>query len=82
VHFDQSLIADLARAALAAGTELQYAVYGAAASDATGVLQAGNAPRAATIGYPRANSHGYEVSRLAVFDHLVATLFAYVEALS
>ena len=30
----------------------------------------------------RANSHGYEVSRLSVFDHLVNTLFAYVEELA
>jgi putative aminopeptidase FrvX len=81
-HFHQPLIGELAQAATRAGTDLQYAVYGAAASDATGVLQSGLAPRAATIGYPRANSHGYEVSRLSVFDHLVNTLFAYVEGLA
>ena len=34
VHFDQGLIADFAAAAGRAGTELQYAVYTAAASDA------------------------------------------------
>lgn len=80
-HFHQGLIGELANAASRANTELQYAVYAAAASDATGVLQAGLAPRAATIGYPRANSHGYEVCRLSVFDHLVNTLFSYVEGL-
>jgi putative aminopeptidase FrvX len=79
VHFDQFLIRDLARAATLAGTELQYAVYSAAASDASGVLESGGAPRAATIGYPRDNSHGYEVSRLQVFEHLIATLFEYVK---
>ncbi len=79
VHFDQFLIRDLAQAAAKAGTELQYAVYSAAASDATGVLDSGGAPRAATIGYPRANSHGYEVSRLSVFENLIATLFEYVK---
>jgi len=81
-HFHQPLIGELAQAAICANTDLQYAVYSAAASDATGVLQTGLAPRAATIGYPRANSHGYEVSRLSVFDHLVNTLFAYVEELA
>lgn len=81
-HFHQGLIGELASAAARANTELQYAVYGAAASDATGVLQAGLAPRAATIGYPRANSHGYEVCRLSVFDHLVNTLFSYIEGLT
>ena len=78
VHFDQFLIRDLAAAAGRAGTELQYAVYSAAASDATGVLDSGGAPRVATIGYPRTDSHGYEVSRLRVFENLIATLFEYV----
>ena len=81
-HFHQGLIGELTRATQRAGSELQYAVYGAAASDATGVLQSGLAPRAATIGYPRANSHGYEVCRLSVFQHLVNTLFTYVEDLA
>ena len=80
IHFDQGLIADLAVAAQRAGTQLQYAVYDRAASDASGVLQAGHAPRAATIGYPRENSHGYEVCRLRVFDNLIATLFCYLHA--
>ncbi|MDA0337566.1 MAG: M20/M25/M40 family metallo-hydrolase [bacterium] len=78
VHFDQGLISDLATAAQRAGTELQYAVYAAAASDATGVLQAGGAERCATIGYPRENSHGYEVVRWSVFRHLTATLGEWV----
>ena len=80
LHFDQALIGDLSQAADSAGTELQYAVYGRAASDASGVLAAGLAPRCATIGYPRANSHGYEVARLSVFENLVATLFEYLRA--
>jgi putative aminopeptidase FrvX len=78
VHFDQGLIEDLGTAAGRAGTELQYAVYSAAASDATGVLQVGGAERCATIGYPRENSHGYEVVRWSVFSHLTATLGEWV----
>jgi putative aminopeptidase FrvX len=80
-HFDQRLIRDLAAAAKRAGTEFQYAVYSAAASDATGVFSSGLAPRTATVGYPRANSHGYELCRLSVFEHLTAALFAYLESL-
>ena len=80
VQFDQKLIKELAAAAVRAGTELQYAVYGAAASDASGALESGGAQRAATIGYPRDNSHGYEVSRLSVFDNLTATLFEYARS--
>ena len=39
------------------------------------------APRCATIGYPRENSHGYEVVRWTVFGNLERTLFEYVAAL-
>ena len=78
-HFDQALIREMGRAASRAGTELQYAVYGAAFSDATGVLETGLAARAATVGYPRLYSHGYEVSRLSVFENLVGMLFEYVK---
>lgn len=80
LHFDQFLIRNLAQAAQKAGTSLQYAVYDRAASDASGVLQSGHAPRGATIGYPRENSHGYEICRLSVFDHLINTLFVYVQS--
>lgn len=79
IHFDQNVISDFASAAERASTQLQYAVYDRAASDASGVLQAGHAPRAATIGYPRENSHGYEICRLSVFDNLISTLFCYLQ---
>ena len=82
LHFDQTIIADFARSATKAGTDLQFAVYDRAASDASGVLQSGLAPRCATIGYPRENSHGYEVARLSVFDNLTNTLFEYLAALT
>lgn len=81
VHFHQGLIGELDAAAGRAGTGLQYAVYGAAASDATGVLEVGGAERCATIGYPRENSHGYEVVRWSVFDNLAGTLFEYLASL-
>ena len=82
VHFDQGLLGDMARAARRAGTELQVAVYAAAASDASAVLEAGLAPRALTVGYPRYNSHGYEVTRLRVFSQLTAMLYTYLEDLT
>lgn len=77
-HYDQRLLADLSRAANAAGTELQPVVYKSAASDASLVYYAGAAPRVACVGHVRENSHGYEVSRLSVFDHLLDTLIQFV----
>ncbi len=70
------------QAALAAVTELQTAVYEGAASDASLVAYAGLAPKIACIGHVRENSHGYEVTRLAVFDNLLNTLIAYMTAVA
>lgn len=78
-HSDQRLVTALCDAALKAGTELQVAVYGAAASDASKVYDAGAAERVVTVGHVRENSHGYEVARLAVFENLVSTLVAFVK---
>lgn len=72
--YDQRLLQQFCQAALAAGTELQTAVYDGAASDASLLAYAGLAPRIACIGHARENSHGYEVTRLSVFDNLLNTL--------
>ena len=78
-HFDQRLVRELMRAARESGTELQPVVYDAAASDASAVYAAGGAPRVATVGQVRENSHGYEVARLSVFENLLRTLERFVE---
>jgi putative aminopeptidase FrvX len=78
-HFDQRLIGELMRAAHEAGTGLQAAVYEGAASDASMVYASGAAPRVATVGIVRENSHGYEVTRLSIFDHLLNTLIRFME---
>ncbi len=78
ITYDQALLRDLSRAALRAGTELQPAVYRAAASDASLVHASGGAPRVACLGQARENSHGFELLRLSVCDHLLNTLVAFV----
>ena len=77
-HFDQRLVQALCQAARDAGTELQTVVYERAMSDASAVYDCGAAPRVATIGHVRDNSHGYEVARLSVFDNLLHTLVQFV----
>jgi putative aminopeptidase FrvX len=79
-HFDQRLVQALCQAARAAGTELYTPVYAAAGSDATAVYAVGAAERVATVGHVRENSHGFEVSRLSVFDNLLATLVQFVRS--
>jgi putative aminopeptidase FrvX len=77
--YDQGLVVALCEAARAAGTELQPVVYDSAASDASLVYSVGGAGRVACFGHVRENSHGYEVSRLSVFDHMLDTLVQFVK---
>ena len=79
-NYDQQLIRDFASAAEHADTELQIAVYDSAASDASAVYNAGLAPRTGFIGHVRANSHGFELARLAVFVNTVKTIVEYIRA--
>ncbi len=79
-HYDQSLVRDLLRMAHKAGTELQPAVYKTAYGDASAVFDAGGAPRVALVGHVRENSHGFEISRLSVFDNLLKTLLVFVRS--
>lgn len=78
VHYDHGLTLALSAAARAAGTQAQPVVYANAASDASLVFAAGLAPRVACFGHVRENSHGYEVARLSVFDHMLDTLLEFV----
>ena len=76
--YDQPLLDDLCQVAIDAGTALQPVVYDSAASDASLVSYAGGTQRIACMGQVRANSHGYEVARLSVFDNMLKTLIQFV----
>jgi putative aminopeptidase FrvX len=77
-HYDQRLLQALCRAAVEAGSELQPVVYDNAWNDASQVYAVGGAARVACLGHVRENSHGYEVARLSVFDHLFNTLVRFI----
>jgi len=79
-QYDSRLIKDFSKAAIEVGTELQPVVYDSASSDASMVSYSLGVPKIACIGHVRENSHGYEVSRLSVFDNLLNTLVAFVKA--
>ena len=81
-NYDQRLIGRFSEAARNAGTDLQVAVFQAAASDASKAYEAGAAERVAALGHVRENSHGYEVARLSVFQNVVKTLFGFVEGMA
>lgn len=74
ICYDQRLIAALLHAANVAGVALQRAVYSKPSSDASAVYDSGAAPAVAFLGHVRENSHGFEIARLSVFDHVHAIL--------
>lgn len=76
--YDPRLLAEIRQLAVSVGTELQPAVYGSTASDASMVYDVGAAQRIACFGHVRENSHGYEVARLSVFDNMLKILVALI----
>jgi putative aminopeptidase FrvX len=81
-HYDQELIRLFSEAAIRAGTELQPAIFEAAASDASLAAYALGVPKIACIGHVRENSHGFEVARLSVFQNLLNTLIQFISTYS
>jgi len=80
IHFDQALIRDFLAVAKAGGIPCQTTVYERAFSDASAVFDCGAAPRVATVGHVRENSHGYEVARLSAFDQLLELLARFMSS--
>jgi putative aminopeptidase FrvX len=76
--YDPRLVQAFMAAAARAGTELQPVVFKSAASDASMAASGAGVPRIACVGHVRANSHGYEVIRLSVLDHVLETLVEFV----
>lgn len=76
--YDVQLLRDLSAAAERVGTQLQSVAYDSAASDASLVFAAGLTERIACVGHVRENSHGYEVARVAVFEHVARLLVEFV----
>jgi putative aminopeptidase FrvX len=77
--YDQELVRFFLSCAQEAGTELQPAAYDRAASDASMVFSSGLTERIVVVGHVRENSHGYEVSRLSVFDNLLKVLVEFMK---
>ena len=72
---------ELSRGLIAAGercdVECQPAVIRSFGSDASISAKAGMTGRAACIGFPTENTHGYEVTTLAALENCVSVLFEY-----
>ncbi len=73
-NYDVRIITTFDRTARSLGLNLQRAVLEYAYSDASASYDVGGVPRVGLVGYPRENSHGFEVAHLKVFDQLLLLL--------
>lgn len=78
-NYDPRLIRQLAHAAKQADTSIQHVVMQGPYSDASSVYNVGGAPRVATFGHVRENSHGFEVAPLKAFDLALETLSVFIQ---
>ena len=76
--YDEALNARLAASAAAAGVTLQRAIFSQFGSDGSVAMKAGHVPRAACLGFPADNSHGYEIAHLGAIDACYRVLHHYV----
>ncbi|MDJ0752658.1 MAG: M20/M25/M40 family metallo-hydrolase [Ardenticatenaceae bacterium] len=76
--YDGQLIVDLIEIGRDLEIGVQTATYGSNASDASMAMTAGGVGRIACFGHPRENSHGFEVTRLSVFDNMLEILLTFM----
>lgn len=74
--YDDALNETIRRAAVARGVLLQTAVISGFGSDGSIALKQGHVARAACLGFPTQNTHGYEIAPLAAIANCVTVLEA------
>lgn len=74
--YDVSINETLRAAAARLGIPLQMAVVSGFGSDASYAMKQGHVPRAACLGFPTQNTHGYEIAHLGAIANCVRVLEA------
>ncbi len=77
--YDETLNHQLRQVAGKIGVPLQLAAISGFGSDASIAMKAGHVPKAACLGFPTQNTHGYEIAHLGAIAHCVDLLQAYCE---
>lgn len=75
--YDETLNRDMAAVAQIAGIETQFVVLSGFGSDASLALKNGHVPRAACLGFPTDNTHGYEIAHLGAIEGCLKILAAW-----
>ena len=76
--YDETLNRRLADAALKAGVGVQYAILSQFGSDASVSMKSGHVPKAACLGFPADNTHGYEIAHLGALEACYRLLQTYL----
>ncbi len=77
-HYDLALTRAVARAAQDRGLQVQSQCVRSFGSDAAVAKRGGMVGRAACIGFPTQNTHGYEMGHLGAMENCVTVLEAYL----
>jgi putative aminopeptidase FrvX len=77
--YDEGLNQQLRQAASLAAIDLQLAVISGFGSDASIAMKFGHVARAACLGFPTQNTHGYEIAHLQAIANCVNLLSAYCQ---
>lgn len=80
--YDEGLNGELRRAAEKAGVAVQLAAIAGFGSDASIAMKFGHVARAACLGFPTQNTHGYEIAHLGAIANCTRILEAYCQQLS
>lgn len=75
--YDEDLNANLAQAATKAKVPLQFAAISGFGSDASIAMKFGHVSRAACLGFPTENTHGYEIAHLGAIANCIKILLSY-----
>jgi putative aminopeptidase FrvX len=79
--YDEDLNQQLQAAADQAQIPLQRATLSGFGSDGSIAMKNGHVGRAACLGFPTQNTHGYEIAHLGAIAHCVTLLVSYCDAL-
>jgi putative aminopeptidase FrvX len=77
--YDEDLNQQLRQASAQAGIPLQLAAISGFGSDGSIAMKNGHVPRAACLGFPTQNTHGYEIAHLGAIANCAALLRYYCE---
>ncbi|MGV2829717.1 M42 family metallopeptidase [Myxosarcina sp. GI1(2024)] len=75
--YDENLNAEILQAAKEAGISPQFAALDSFGSDGSIAMKFGHVARAACLGFPTENTHGYEIAHLGAIANCVKILLSY-----